>query len=541
MPERGVWRRWTISGKVNVKLEFVEGMDDVAGKDKRRRVHVQSATEVAMSDGTEAKPEPADPYAVVYWNNQELLRTDIAYSTRDPVWDESALIWVPADGGSLRIELFDWDQAENSLPGVARNDDFVGEANITIGVSESSLGGVHSVPTESAFPLGAHVVREAHETRMFADAAEAAGTKAKEKTDEQLAAISKCLETIRWFAVNCSNSAARLHVAKYVRRKELKKGSTLFKEGASANSMYVVFSGTLEVRQNGKCVARLGSGATVGERALMGDMDELMENEEDLYGSESEKEDDLDGSVRYSTAVASTDVVLGHLTAKKFYSVPDRRRAKGSAEHSGCAIAYKRLSLRAFALNGAKGFHLCILCCILLQAVALGFETRVEDHALHDAAEEVLLWKLLNTLMLLIFSAEVVLKIVALLNPWQDWVWFTDFWTIFDTVIVILCWIPTTPPSVLVFRVLRLFRVLKEFNSLPQLKMIVHGLMDAMTGLWFVMLLLIMMFYFYGVIGIQLFVSPIPASCDMLVALTKPLRPRRKTTMSTSGNCIPLS
>ena len=62
-----------------------------------------------------------------------------------------------------------------------------------------------------------------------------------------------------------------------------------------------------------------------------------------------------------------------------------------------------------------------------------------------------------------------------------------------------------------------------------------------MTGLWFVMLLLIMMFYFYGVIGIQLFVSPIPASCDLLVALTKPLRPRRKTTMSTSGNCIPLS
>ena len=164
-----MWRRWTISGKVNVKLEFVEGMDDVAGKDKRRRVHVQSATEVAMSDGTEAKPEPGDPYAVVYWNNQELLRTDIAYSTRDPVWDESALIWVPADGGSLRIELFDWDQAENSLPGVARNDDFVGEANITIGVSESSLGGVHSVPTESVFPLGAHVVREAHARRALRD------------------------------------------------------------------------------------------------------------------------------------------------------------------------------------------------------------------------------------------------------------------------------------------------------------------------------------------------------------------------------------
>ena len=54
--------------------------------------------------------------------------------------------------------------------------------------------------------------------------------------------------------------------------------------------------------------------------------------------------------------------------------------------------------------------------------------------------------------------------------------------------------------------------------------MIVHGLMDAMTGLWFVMLLLIMMFYFYGVIGIQLFVSPPSARLVVLCWSHSPSR-----------------
>lgn len=111
----------------------------------------------------------------------------------------------------------------------------------------------------------------------------------------------------------------------------------------------------------------------------------------------------------------------------------------------------------------------------------------------------------LNGTLLFVFTFEVILKIVAFMNPWQEWSWFYDPWTAFDTIIVVMSHIPFTPKGLLILRVLRLFRVLKEFNSLPQLQMIVNGLIDAITGLWFVTLLLVMTVYFYGIIGIQLF------------------------------------
>ena len=105
----------------------------------------------------------------------------------------------------------------------------------------------------------------------------------------------------------------------------------------------------------------------------------------------------------------------------------------------------------------------------------------------------------------LIFTAEVIVKMVGYLNPWQEWAWFSDFWTLFDAIIVLMSWLPFTPEGLLILRVLRLFRVLKEFNSLPQLQMIVNGLMDAFAGLWFVVLLLALVLYFYSIIGLQMF------------------------------------
>ena len=97
------------------------------------------------------------------------------------------------------------------------------------------------------------------------------------------------------------------------------------------------------------------------------------------------------------------------------------------------------------------------------------------------------------------------LKVIAFLNPWQEWELLADPWTLFDTVIVLISWVPNTPEGLLILRVLRLFRVLKEFNSLPQLQMIVNGLIDAVTGLWFVLLLLALILYFYSIIGLQMF------------------------------------
>ena len=496
---------WSIAGKIEVGLEAVEGVSDDPNTNRRRRVYVTKATGLPLSDGSASNPKAGDPYAVVYWNDEELYRTDIVYNSVNPEWDESAIICVPLEGGTLRVEIFDWDADEAVLPGVSRCDSFQGEVQLSIGLNSDSLGGADCVPATASYNLTEHIVWHESETEILADAAEAAAVPPKQRTPAQLAAVSKSLQTIRWFQVNCPNTSALLQVSKYVKKKELAEGDVLFEHGANANSMYVVFSGTILLQQSsGKIVARLGSGATVGERALMGDMDELMENVDDQFGSDSDQEDDIDASKRYCKAVAQTDAVVGRLSRGKFYNVPNRRAGASGGDVTGLVLQYKRISLRTFSLVNEDWFHWVIIVCILVQAVVLGLETTVKNHELIDASNEPF-WAFVNVTLRLIFTCEVVLKVVAFLNPWQEWSWFTDPWTLFDAAIVMMSWLPFTPQGLLLLRVLRLFRVLKEFNSLPQLQMIVNGLIDAIAGLWFVMLLLCLTVYFYSIIGLQIF------------------------------------
>ena len=235
-------------------------------------------------------------------------------------------------------------------------------------------------PAEGSFKLTEHVVRHVNETAILNEAAEAAAASVKDRTAAQLASVMKALATVRWFQVNCPNSAALLAVSKYIKTREVKKGEVLFEHGANANSMYVVFSGTILLELGGKTVARLGSGATVGERALMGDMDELMENVDDQYGSDSDQEDDLDASKRYCTATATCATVVGRLRKEKFYGVPNRRLGEGMhGGAEGLLLSYKRVSLRCFSLVHHNWFHWFIVLCILIQAVVLGLETTVSQ------------------------------------------------------------------------------------------------------------------------------------------------------------------
>lgn len=140
--QRYATKWWNVSGKVQLKIDTVAGVkDDEDTKHKRRRVYVTGATNLPLSDGNEKKPLAGDPYAIVYWNDEELFRTDIVYNSIAPLWDESGIIWIGEDGGTMRVEVFDWDKDESSLPGVARADSFQGEYTLSIGEREESLGG----------------------------------------------------------------------------------------------------------------------------------------------------------------------------------------------------------------------------------------------------------------------------------------------------------------------------------------------------------------------------------------------------------------
>eukprot|EP01043_Picozoa_sp_COSAG02_P028175 COSAG02_NODE_1696_length_11261_cov_132.993639_7_plen_1022_part_00 len=498
---------WTISGKIEVKLEETGALDQPDGL-RRRRVFVTQAKDLPLSDGTAQDPKPGDPYVLAFWNDEQIFKTDIVYNSVNPMWDESGIILIPPGGGELRLEVFDWDADDAILPGVRRCDAFQGEATISIGEDSESLGGAACAPTSKFYKLTEHMAQMAIDVTLLADAAEVMTAPPKERTQADLRIVARVLESIRWFQVNCPSSDALLQVSKYVKQKQYAAGEVLYEHGAKARSMYIVLSGSVVLQQpGGKVVARMGAGATLGERALMGDMDELLENVTDAYGSDSDQEAEIDGSKRYCTAVATSDAVVGRLTREKFYSVPNRRSgtaAGAGASVTGVMLGYKKKSLVAYRVANEDSFHWVILGCILIQAAVLGLETTVRNHELIDESNKPV-WQVVNMVLLLIFTAEVVVKMFAYLNPWQQWSWFSDAWTLFDSTIVLMSWLPITPQGLLILRVLRLFRVLKEFNSLPQLQMIVNGLIDAVTGLWFVILLLALVLYFYSIVGLQMF------------------------------------
>jgi class 3 adenylate cyclase/tetratricopeptide (TPR) repeat protein len=72
-----------------------------------RQIVVCGARGLVSADGTGS----ADAYAVVRWNEVEVGRTEIARRTLGPKWDTKFPLSVPHHGGSVRVELYDYDQA----------------------------------------------------------------------------------------------------------------------------------------------------------------------------------------------------------------------------------------------------------------------------------------------------------------------------------------------------------------------------------------------------------------------------------------------
>ena len=148
----------------------------------------------------------------------------------------------------------------------------------------------------------------------------------------------------------------------------------------------------------------------------------------------------------------------------------------------------------------AKWFNTFIIITILMAGVVVGIETY---------GQKVAGWlPLLHTLdwvILLIFTIEAAIKIRA----WGSG-YFKDPWNIFDFIIVAICWAALFVPSmdasfIAVFRLARILRVFRLVHALPQLKMLVDALLKSIPSMGYVSILLFLLFYIYGVMGVFLF------------------------------------
>lgn len=110
---------------------------------------------------------------------------------------------------------------------------------------------------------------------------------------------------------------------------------------------------------------------------------------------------------------------------------------------------------------------------------------------------------LLDDLVLAIFTLEALIKIIAKWpKPLQ---YFRNGWNCFDFTIVVACLLPAGGAWVSVVRLFRILRVVRLVTQIPKLQRLVNALLYSLPSMGYVMALMGLHFYVYGVMGVFFF------------------------------------
>ena len=154
---------------------------------------------------------------------------------------------------------------------------------------------------------------------------------------------------------------------------------------------------------------------------------------------------------------------------------------------------------RSHQLLNQKWFQHTILGLIILNAVILGLETSA---SVMEAAGPTIL--LIDNAILSIFVLEIAIRMYV-----HRWAFWRDPWSLFDFAVVAIALVPASGPLA-VLRALRVLRVLRMLTIVPSMRRVVGALLSAIPGLSSIGLVLLLVFYVFGVIATHLFGALFP-------------------------------
>lgn len=153
-------------------------------------------------------------------------------------------------------------------------------------------------------------------------------------------------------------------------------------------------------------------------------------------------------------------------------------------------------------LVGHAAFSNTVLALIFGNAILLGLETTglisAQAAWVHNL-ERFILWA---------FTVELVLRFVAELPRWTAPL--TNGWYLFDLFIVGLGHLLGGAGFVQVLRLLRVMRLLRLLSVIPTLQRMVGAVLDSLPSMGSIMLLLGLLFYVYGILGVTFFGAVAP-------------------------------
>jgi voltage-gated sodium channel len=158
------------------------------------------------------------------------------------------------------------------------------------------------------------------------------------------------------------------------------------------------------------------------------------------------------------------------------------------------ATAMERSATSLVKLVEHEWFKRSIISLIVINAILLGMET------MRDLPEGIFTALFtVNRVILGVFVVELILRILAHRSAF-----FRDSWSLFDFAIVAAALMAPSGPFQVV-RALRILRVLRLVSTVPSLRRVVNGLLDAVPGIGSVLVLLILILYIAGVMATMLF------------------------------------
>ena len=140
-----------------------------------------------------------------------------------------------------------------------------------------------------------------------------------------------------------------------------------------------------------------------------------------------------------------------------------------------------------------------VLALIIVNAALMGLETSAGVMA--QAGHWILA---LDRVILGVFVVEILLRIYAHRSAF-----FRDPWSVFDFTVVAIALIPASGPLA-VLRALRVLRVLRVLTIVPSMRRVVGALLSALPGLGSIAMVLLLVFYVFGVIATHLFGQAFP-------------------------------
>jgi voltage-gated sodium channel len=147
-------------------------------------------------------------------------------------------------------------------------------------------------------------------------------------------------------------------------------------------------------------------------------------------------------------------------------------------------------------------FEVFVISIIMLSAVLVGVRT----YPLEPGYVPVL--NALDYGVTLFFLAEILIRLGAERSLRR---FFSRGWNVFDFTVVAVSLVPLEwAGTVLVARLLRVFRILRLVSFIPELRLLVNALVQSLPRLFYVAVMMFVIFYIYAALGSLLF-GPINA------------------------------